>query len=465
MVTVNCEGMGMKFSQNVDVVVVGGGLAGCEAAWQIAEAGYHVCLFEMRPERKTEAHDTDDLAELVCSNSLKSLSEESAPGLLKHELQHLGSFILKAAFEAKVPGGQALTVDRKVFAKAVTKAISEHPRIHIERREILDPIAEADGLPQTKGSLILLASGPLTSPALCSFVESLCGDQKRLFFYDAIAPILDADSIDKSIAFEADRYGKGSADYLNLPFSKDEYEAFITAAAEAEKMPLHGFEDTKYFESCLPIEVMIERGRETLRFGPMKPVGLVDPRTGQRPWAAVQLRMENTQASMYSMVGFQTKMKWPEQKRVFRMIPGLKDAEFHRFGSIHRNTYVNSPKVLNSDLSFKSLNRIFLAGQITGVEGYTESTSMGMMAAKSMISRLRGQSFVAPNSMTMIGALLDYVTKGGLGNFQPMNCNFGLLPAPTIEAPRKKVDKSQKKLQQCVNARQSFSQYVLNQPI
>ncbi len=413
----------------------------------------------MRPTCLTPAHKTGQLAELVCSNSLKSISPDSAPGRLKAEMSEMGSLIIRAAAEAKVPAGQALAVDREVFSAAVDRELSKHPGFTRVGGEVTS-VPSSEELAE-RNECLILATGPLTSSALASELERLSGVTRRLYFYDAIAPVLSADSIDMNHAFKASRYDKGESgaegDYLNLPLNRDEYEAFITAVATAEYSPLHAFEETKYFEACLPIEVMVERGRETLRFGPMKPVGLVDPRTGHRPWANLQLRLENVEGTMYSMVGFQTKMKWPEQKRVFSMIPALREVEFLRYGSVHRNTYVKSPEVLSPDLSFKSSPRVFLAGQITGVEGYTESAAIGLLAARSAIAKLRGETFAMPPRDTVIGALAHYVTFGGLSDFSPMNANLGLLPG----LDRKRGEsKAEKKARQCTLAKERFAAYI-----
>lgn len=440
------------------VRIIGGGLAGTEAAWQVLSLGYEVVLHEMRPVKMTAAHNTGNLAELVCSNSLKSTSLESAPGRLKAEMTAMGSLITRAAQEAKVPAGQALAVDRDVFSAAVNRELNAHPNFRRVDGEVTE-IPSSDQL-EAANECLIIATGPLTSEALAEQLQKLGSQERRLFFYDAIAPILSADSVDMNHAFKASRYDKGESgeagDYLNLPLNKEEYEAFIDAVIKAEYMPLHEFESTKYFEACLPIEVMVERGRETLRFGPMKPVGLTDPRTGHRPWANLQLRLENVEGTMYSMVGFQTKMKWPEQKRVFSMIPALKEAEFLRFGSVHRNTYLKSPDVLAPDLSFKASPRVFLAGQVTGVEGYTESAAIGLLAGRAAVARLEGKTFQMPPKDTVIGALVHYVTFGCLGEFQPMNANLGLLPG--LERKRGE-SKAEKKARQCQAAKERFDAY------
>ncbi len=452
------------------VHVIGGGLAGSEAAFQVAQAGIDVVLHEMRPVKMTAAHQTGNLAELVCSNSLKSLDEASAPGLLKAEMSAMDSLIIRAALKARVPAGQALAVDREVFATAVKEGLIETGKVTISPGEIttLPSLAEVT----LRNEYWIVASGPLTSQPLAEAIRELTGSEQSLYFYDAIAPVLAADSIDTSIAFRADRYGESDVgDYLNVPLNREEYEAFIDAVIQSEKMPLHDFEEPRYFESCLPIEVMIDRGRDTLRFGPMKPVGLTDPRTGHRPWAAIQLRQENLDGTMFSMVGFQTKMKWPEQKRVFSMIPALKDVEILRYGSIHRNTYLKSPEFLTKDLSFKNSPRIFLAGQISGVEGYTESAAMGLLAGRACVAKVKNNLFTMPPRDSMIGALGHYVTYGCLGPYQPMNCNFGLLPpaqSSTDEAKNhvgnsakkfKKLSKTDRKAAVASRARLSFSHW------
>lgn len=426
--------------------VVGGGLAGTEAAWQIARQGVPVVLHEMRPVKMTPAHQTSDLAELVCSNSLKSMTDDSAPGLLKREMLALGSLIIEAGLKARVPAGQALAVNRELFSSAITEALTDTGLVERIAEEVTAIPSEAEL--QERDEVWIIATGPLTADTLAKEILQAAGGAKRLHFYDAIAPVIDAESIDSSKGFMADRWQKeeGGGDYLNLPLTEAEYNAFIDAVITAEKMPLHDFEDVKYFESCLPIEVMIERGRETLRFGPMKPVGLTDPRTGRWPHANLQLRKENVDATMFSMVGFQTKMKWPEQRRVFSMIPGLESAEFLRFGSVHRNTYIKSPEALAEDLSFKSNRRVFLAGQITGVEGYTESAAIGLIAARHALARLRGDAFANPPPDTLLGSLVNYVTVGPLGDYSPMNANFGLLPAIPKKRGQGKKDRQTEKV-------------------
>ena len=409
-----------------EIHIVGGGLAGSEAAWQLAERGHDVVIQEMRPVRGTEAHKTDRLAELVCSNTFKSTETSNAHGLLKAEMRLLGSIILTAADEARVPGGSALTVDRDVFSSGVHERILAHPRITVERGEATD-------LPEPG----IVATGPLTSDLLAEKIRGRLG-LEGLAFYDAIAPIVSYDSIDHDVVFRASRYGKETMEgteegaYLNCPMNKEQYEAFIDALTAADLATAHEFDKVPYFEGCMPAEEMAKRGRETLRFGPMKPVGLDDPRTGRRPWAVVQLRMEDRGGRMWNLVGFQTRLKYPEQQRVFRMIPGLENAEFLRFGSIHRNSYLNSPAALTPYLSLKDGLTLF-AGQITGVEGYTESSATGLLAGINLSRILHGEEPVIPPPTTMLGALYRYLREADPKHFQPMNANFGLvddLPEP-----------------------------------
>jgi methylenetetrahydrofolate--tRNA-(uracil-5-)-methyltransferase len=404
------------------VHVVGGGLAGSEAAWQLAERGHRVVIHEMRPVRGTAAHKTDRLAELVCSNTFKSTETANAHGLLKAELRVLGSVILAAADEARVAGGSALAVDRDVFSAGVTARVAGHPNVTIERGEVADLISPG-----------IIATGPLTSDALAASIRERLG-VAGLAFFDAIAPIVSIDSIDQSVAFRAARYdretmpGAGTEGaYLNCPFTKDEYETFVTALAEADQYQGHAFDEVPYFEGCMPVEEMVKRGRDTLRFGPMKPVGLSDPRTGRRPWAVVQLRMEDRGGRMWNLVGCQTRLRIPEQQRVFRMIPGLAEAEFLRFGSIHRNSYLNSPGALTPHLALPDDPLVLFAGQLTGVEGYTESTATGLIAGINLSRMLRGEPPELPSPVTMLGALYRYLREADPRHFQPMNANFGLL--------------------------------------
>ena len=435
------------------IPVIGGGLAGCEAAWQLAERGFEVVLHEMRPVRTTPAHQTDRLAELVCSNTFKSTETTNAHGLLKAEMRALGSVILEAADEARVPGGSALTVDRERFAAAVQARVLAHPRITLVREE-------ATELPSPG----IVATGPLTSDALTAELQRRLGVES-LAFYDAIAPIVAGDSIDTSVAFRASRWGKHSprldaghltlddqrptsnvdgqapeGDYLNCPMSRDEYEAFLDALIVADQYSGKEFDPVPYFEGCMPVEEMAKRGRDTLRFGPMKPIGLRDPRTGKRPWAVVQLRMEDADGRMWNLVGFQTRMRTAEQRRVLSMIPGLAHAEFLRWGSIHRNSYVNAPAALTPWLSLRDDARVLVAGQLTGVEGYTESTATGLLAGINLARLLHGEEAVIPPALTMLGALYRYLREADPRHFQPMNANFGLVDA-LPDPPRDKHEK------------------------
>jgi methylenetetrahydrofolate--tRNA-(uracil-5-)-methyltransferase len=407
------------------VAVVGAGLAGSEAAWQLARRAIPVELFEMRPGRQTQAHRGEGCAELVCSNSFKSTALENAHGLLKAEMNLQGALVLQCARASAVPAGQALAVDRELFSRAVTERLASHPLIRIVREEV----TSLDSL-LARYALVIVATGPLTSDALSKDLAEQFGS-RHLAFYDAISPVVMADSIDRSVAFAASRYGKGELDYLNCPLGEAEYRAFVEAVAGAEKVPLHPFESLRPFEGCLPIEVMAERGPLTLAHGPMKPVGLIDPRTGRRPFAVVQLRQENRQATMYSLVGFQTKMTWPEQRRIFRTVPGLERAEFARLGSLHRNTFIEAPRLLDADLAWREEPRVIFAGQITGVEGYMESAATGLYAGKRAAFRLMGREIPRLSPATMTGGLVRYVTEAPLAEFQPMNASFGLLdPAP-----------------------------------
>jgi methylenetetrahydrofolate--tRNA-(uracil-5-)-methyltransferase len=418
------------------VHVIGGGLAGSEAAWQLAERGHDVVLHEMRPVRGTPAHKTERLAELVCSNTFKSTEPSNAHGLLKAEMRLLGSLVLWAADQARVPGGTALTVDRDVFSKAVQDRLTAHPRVTVVRQEVT-------GLP----SPAIVATGPLTSDALAESIRNRLGVES-LAFYDAIAPIVAGDSIDPSIAFRASRYDKETMDeaeegaYFNCPFSRDEYEAFLDALVSADQHQGHEFDDVPYFEGCMPVEVMAQRGRDTLRFGPMKPVGLTDPRTGRRPWAVVQLRMEDRAGQMWNLVGFQTRLRIPEQKRVFAMIPGLAGAEFLRYGTIHRNSYLNAPASLTPHLALRDDPRVLFAGQLTGVEGYTESTATGLVAGANLSRMLHGLDPVVPPPSTMLGALYRYLREADPRHFQPMNANFGLVDPLPVEIRDKTVKRS-----------------------
>lgn len=415
-----------------DVVIIGGGLAGSEAAWQAANRGARVTLYEMRPKEMTQAHKTGGLAELVCSNSLGSVDLLNAPGILKEEMRRLNSLIIRVADQVRVPAGSALAVDRDQFSFKITQALESHPNIRILREEITDiPI----------DCLCVIATGPLTSDKLSQAILQLT-HSNHLYFYDAISPIVDADSIDMDIAFRASRYDKGGDDYLNCPMDEATYNQFYEALLAAEKVQPKEFEKTPYFEACLPIEVMAERGRQTMQFGPLKPVGLEDPRTGARPYAVVQLRTENAHRSCYNMVGFQTKLTYGEQKRVFRMIPGLAQAEFLRYGSLHRNTFINSPQLLRNTLQFKARDTLFFAGQLVGVEGYTDSAAMGGLAGINAACARAGLPLVTPPSTTAHGCLLSYITTTDPRHFQPMNTNFGLFP-PLAARVRDKERKRQ----------------------
>lgn len=431
----------------VPIVVIGGGLAGCEAAWQAANDGAEVILYEMRPAKRTPAHKTDSFGELVCSNSLKTEQENSAPWLLKQECRRLHSLLMRAAAAARVPGGHALAVDRDVFSREISKAIESHPHIQIRREE-------ATAI--SRDAITIVATGPLTSDALAEDIGRLTGSE-RLYFYDSISPIVSADSIDMSVAFRASRYGKsldGGDDYINCPFTKEQYEAFVTALLEAAHYEPHIPEDkTPYFESCLPVEEIARRGRETLRFGPMKPMGLEDPGSGRRPYAVVQLRQENQRADSYNLVGFQNHMRFGDQARVFRLIPGLEQAEFIRFGQMHRNTYINSPLLLRPTLQLKSNPRIFFAGQISGVEGYAESIATGLIAGRNAAALARGAIVETFPRETALGSLTHYVTNADPDRYQPANITFDLLPA-LDEEDRKRMrhDKKARHAEVCRRA-------------
>ncbi len=411
-----------------ELIIIGGGLAGSEAAWQAAERGLRVKLFEMRPARQTGAHVTGYLAELVCSNSLGSNLPDRASGLLKNELRTLGSLLLECAEVAALPAGAALAVDREIFARRVTQKIERHPNIEIIREEVKE-------IPSTP---VIVASGPLTSESLSQSIAKLSGEE-HLFFFDAIAPIVRAESVNMQIAFRASRYDKGEqhdGDYINCPFTKEQYDEFVRALQSAERIELRSFEEAirsgvkagHFFEGCLPIEIIAERGGDALAFGPMRPVGLRDPRTGKRPYAVVQLRQDNLAGSLYNLVGFQTNLKYHEQKRVFRMIPGLENAEFERYGQMHRNTFIASPKLLRPTLQHVTRDDLFFAGQITGVEGYVGNIATGLLAGVNAARLLNGEEPLVLPRETMLGALCHYVTHADLKNFQPMKANFGILP-------------------------------------
>jgi methylenetetrahydrofolate--tRNA-(uracil-5-)-methyltransferase len=399
------------------VTVIGGGLAGCEATWQLARRGVAVDLYEMRPVRGTEAHTTDRLGELVCSNSFRNATLETAVGLLKEEMRRLGSLVMQIADATRVPAGACLAVDRIHFAEGLTQAVEALPGVRLLREELTD-------IPPGP---TILATGPLTSPALSEALQRVLGTA-HLYFYDAIAPIVAVESIDMTVAWKASRYGKGGEDYINCPLDRERYYAFVAAVAAADKVPTRDFERCLYFEGCMPIEEMARRGPDTLAFGPMRPVGLVDPRDGQRPFACVQLRQDDAEGQLFNMVGFQTKMTYGEQRRVFRMIPGLERAEFVRLGSLHRNTFIDSPTVLLPSLQVIGRKRLLLAGQLVGVEGYVESAATGLLAALNLERMLRGSAALTPPRTTSLGSLLAYLTHRGRKDFQPMNANYGLFP-------------------------------------
>ncbi len=405
-----------------EINVIGAGLAGCEAAWYLAENGVKVNLYEMKPQKRTPAHHSDNLCELVCSNSLKAMRIESAAGLLKHEMKTLGSITMLAAEASKVAAGGALAVNRDEFSSFITEKIKNHPNIKVISSEITD-------LSLVKDNITIVATGPLTSDALADEIKKLCGNQ--LSFYDAAAPIVTKESLDMDKVFAASRYGKGDDDYLNCPFNKEEYTRFYNELINAESVTLKEFENdiVTVYEGCMPIEIMAKRGEDTIRFGPLKPVGLRDPKTQNRPWAVVQLRKENAEGTLLNIVGFQTNLKFPEQKRVFSLIPGMENAEFVRYGVMHRNTFINSPKVLTPYLSTKFNKNLFFAGQITGVEGYIESASSGIYAAINVLRLLNNKEQISFPKDTMMGALIAYITDENIEkDFQPMGCNMGILP-------------------------------------
>jgi methylenetetrahydrofolate--tRNA-(uracil-5-)-methyltransferase len=434
--------------------IVGGGLAGAEAARQIARRGVAAILYEMRPVRRTPAHQTDRLAELVCSNSLKSEQQDTAPWLLKEELRRMNSVLLRAAQRARVPGGHALTVDREVFAAEVTAAIAAEPLVELRREEVRAIDTDA---------VTIIATGPLTSDALAADIGRLTGSG-RLFFYDAISPIVDADSVDTGIAFRASRYDKsldGTGDYLNCPLDRAEYEAFVDAVLAGESVSAHIAEDdARYFEACLPIEELARRGRETLRFGPMKPVGLADPRTGRRPWAVVQLRQESLRAHSYNLVGFQNHLRFSDQARILRMIPGLAGAEFLRFGQVHRNTYINAPALLAPTLQLRAHPRVFFAGQISGVEGYVESIATGLIAGLNAAALTLGEELRPIPPATALGSLCRYISGADPANYQPANITFDLLPA-LDDATRQRLrhDKKARHAEVCRRALEALEEF------
>ncbi len=412
------------------ITVIGGGLAGSEAAWQIASHGINVRLFEMRPKRRTPAHTTNHLAEIVCSNSLKSDQPFNASWLLKEELRRMGSLLMGIANSVRVPAGSALAVDREKFAEKTTEAIEGNPHIELVREEV-------SAIPDS--GIVIVASGPLTSPAMSESIAAFCGAE-HLYFYDAISPIVNAETLDESRVYRASRYAKAADDYVNCPMDREQYDVFYEALATAETVPFHEFEEARYFESCLPIEELARRGRETLRYGPMRPVGLIDPRTGRAPYAVVQLRQEDLMQSSYNLVGFQNHLKFDDQRRIFRLIPGLENAEFLRLGQIHRNTYINAPRILLPTMAARTDPRVFFAGQLAGTEGYIENIASGLVAGLNAVQLSRGEDPVVFPAESAIGSLCRYVSTPQK-DFAPMNINFGLLPA--MEVPRKiaKADK------------------------
>ncbi len=411
------------------VLVIGGGLAGCEAAWILSQNGINVDLFEMRPHKMTGAHSSGMLAELVCSNSLKGTDPLTAHGLLKAEMQIMNSIVIKAALQTRVPAGKALAVDRNKFAAFVTGAIDSSPFITVKHSEV-------KSVPLDRNCII--ATGPLTSDALVEDITNLTGSD-RMFFHDAIAPIIDAKSIDMTKAFFGSRWSEDGSDYINCPLNKAEYDMFLDELLKTDRVIPHAFEDKKYFEGCLPIEIIAERGAQSLRFGPMRPVGIKNPKTGVRPHAVVQLRKETLKGDAFNMVGFQTRLSYPGQDKVFRLLPGLADAIFLRYGSIHRNTFIDSPRVLDKDLSMHGHSNIIVAGQLTGVEGYMESACSGIIAGLSMMAKITGRSFSPPPPETATGALINHITDTAITNFQPMNINYGIIPVPDIPKKDRKT--------------------------
>jgi methylenetetrahydrofolate--tRNA-(uracil-5-)-methyltransferase len=430
------------------LTVIGAGLAGCEAAWQAARRGLDVTLFEMKPIQFSPAHVHEGFAELVCSNSLRSNSIVNAVGLLKEEMRLLGSLIIEAADESAVPAGRALAVDRDAFSQRITETVESHPRIEV-RHEVVERLPES--------GRVILATGPLTASELASDLQKLLGDE-YLYFYDALSPIIYADSIDTDVAFRASRYDEdGEGDYLNVPLTEVEYFDLVAALLGAETVPLHKFESKLYFEGCLPIEEMARRGAKTLSFGPLKPVGLVDPRTGARPYAVLQLRQEDKHGAMYNLVGCQTKMRIGDQQRVFRSLPALSDAVFARYGSIHRNTYVNAPKRLHPTLEVRARDGLYIAGQMAGVEGYVESAALGFIAGINATVAARGGSPTLPSPATAHGALIEYLANADPRNFQPMNVNFGLFPP--LEGTGRRVKKREKAELMVARAREAIGPY------
>lgn len=417
------------------VIIVGAGMAGSEAAWQVAQRGIKVDLYEMRPEKSTPAHKTEKFAELVCSNSLRGAGLENAVGLLKEEMRQLNSIIMESADINRVPAGGALAVDREGFSQYITDKVKNHPNVTVINKEI-------ETIPQEDDAITIIASGPLTSEVLAKSIGELTG-QDYFYFYDAAAPLISKESIDMSKAYRASRYGKGTADYINCPMDKEEYEKFWQELTTAELAPIKEFEKAKFFEGCMPVEEMARRGIDTLLYGPLKPVGLEDPKTGKRPYAVVQLRQDNAADSLYNIVGFQTHLKWPEQKRVFGLIPGLENAEFVRYGVMHRNTFINSPELLRPTLQYKDRDDLLFAGQMTGVEGYIESAASGFVAGVNAAYLAKGENPVIFPEQTAHGSMCKYITSAVAKHFQPMNANFGLMP-PLEERIRDKKLKKQK---------------------
>ncbi len=409
------------------IIVIGAGLAGCEAAWRAANMGVSVTLFEMKPSRFSPAHTNENMAELVCSNSLRAESTENASGILKREMEMLDSIVMAAARETRVPAGSALAVDRGRFSAVITERIGAHPAVKVVRQEVTEFPTDVPAV---------LATGPLTSDALAESIIRETG-KDNLFFYDAISPIISAESIDMDAAFLGSRYDKGGDDYINLPLTREDYYRFIREVKRADEVIPHSFEDTKIFEGCLPIEVMVKRGDDTLAFGPMKPVGLVDPKTGERPFAVVQLRHENREGTLFNMVGFQTRLRQKDQERIFRMIPGLQNARFARYGSIHRNTFINAPRIVFPTLEVKARPGVFISGQLVGVEGYVESAAMGIVAGLNAALLALGEGPLVPPRASAIGSLISYIVEARSGDFQPMNINFGLFQSPPPEVRKK----------------------------
>mgnify|MGYP002624511396 FL=1 len=435
------------------VIIIGAGLSGAEAAWQAANRGAQVTLYEMRPEKSTPAHKTADFAELVCSNSLRGAGLENAVGVLKEEMRRLGSIVMEAADATRVPAGGALAVDRHGFSRYITDKVGGHPNVTVVHKELTE-------IPLSEDAITIVASGPLTEGKLAEEIARLTGDDS-LYFYDAAAPIVSLESVDMSKAYRASRYGKGEAAYINCPMTKEEYEAFWTELVNAEKAPTKDFEKEKFFEGCMPVEVMASRGQDTLLFGPLKPVGLEHPETGVRPYAVVQLRQDNASATLYNIVGFQTHLKWPEQRRVFGMIPGLEQAEFLRYGVMHRNTFLNSPRHMRPTFQFKDIDNLFFAGQMTGVEGYVESAASGLVAGVNAARMAEGKAPLVFPEETCHGALAHYITTSEAKHFQPMNVNFGILPAIVMRNEKGKIikDKKAKKMKLAERALQAIEDF------